>query len=116
MRLEDAAGEERIEMHGEIVGRGAAGFRDVFRARAGLGVEKSGNVTDFDFFFGADFDNAVTGRNRGNDWIEVTVDANFRTFCGVARPTIGVADGKRGDPDVVLGRSEERRVGKELTS
>jgi len=33
-------------VHGEVVDRDAAGFGDILGTRAGLRVEKSGNVTD----------------------------------------------------------------------
>ena len=89
-------------MHGEVVDGGAAGFGDIFGARAGLVVEKGGDVADFDLFFEANFDNGVTRGHRSNDGIEVAVDANFGAFGGGARPAIGVADGNGGDPDVVF--------------
>jgi hypothetical protein len=34
--LDDAAGQQRVEMHGEVVDGGAAGFGDVFGARTGI--------------------------------------------------------------------------------
>ena len=61
--LNDAAREERIEVHGEIVDGGATGFGDVFGAGARLGVKEDRGVADFDFFFGANLDNAVAGGN-----------------------------------------------------
>jgi hypothetical protein len=54
VKLKDAAGEQRIEVHGEVVDGRTAGFGDVFGAGARLSVEKSSDVADFDFFFGAD--------------------------------------------------------------
>src|SRR5207248_524544 len=90
-------------MHGEVVDGGAAGFGDVFRARAGLGVEEYRDIADLDFFFGADLDDTVTGGNRGNDGIKFAVDANFGAFRGHAGPAVGVADRNGGDPHVVLG-------------
>src|SRR5438874_9605228 len=103
MTLNDATGEQGIEMHGEVVDGGAAGFGDVFRARAGLGVEEYRDIADLDFFFGADLDDTVTGGNRGNDGIKFAVDANFGAFRGNAGPAVGVADRNGGDPHVVLG-------------
>ena len=69
-RLNDAAGEERVEVHGEVIDGGAARFGNVFRTGAGLRIEESGDVADFDFFFGADFDDAMAGGNRGDDGID----------------------------------------------
>ena len=58
--LDDAPGQERIEMHGEIVDRGAARFGDILRPRAWLPIEKGGDVTDLDALFPSQFDDAVT--------------------------------------------------------
>ena len=49
--LNDAAGEQGIEVHGEVVDGGAAGFGNIFRAGAGLSVKKCGDVADFEFLF-----------------------------------------------------------------
>src|SRR5438034_10308250 len=81
MRLDDAAGEQGIEVHGEVVDRGTASFGNIFGTRAGLRVEKGSDVADFDFFFGADLDNRVTRGNRGNDGIEIAVDEIGRASC-----------------------------------
>jgi hypothetical protein len=69
--LDDAAREQGIQVHGEIVHGGAAGFRDVFRTRAGLSIEKYSNVTDFQSLFASNFHDAVAGGDRGDDRIEI---------------------------------------------
>ena len=43
---DDAPGQERVEVHGEVVDRGAAEFGDVLGARAGLPIEESRRVAD----------------------------------------------------------------------
>ena len=63
VKLNEAAGEQGIEVHGEVIDGGAAAFGNIFGARAGLGVEKSSDIADSCSFFRANFDNAVAGRN-----------------------------------------------------
>src|SRR5260370_29471257 len=104
-----------MEMHGEIVDRGASGCGDVLGPRAGLPIEKGGEGAEFDALFvftcdrqavDADLHDAVAGGDGRDDRIKVAVDANLRTLfareCGVAWPAIGVAYGQRGYPDIVL--------------
>ncbi len=106
-RLDEAARKQGIEVHGEVVDGGAAGFGDVLGTGAGLGVEEGGGVADFDAYFGANLDDTVAGGDRGDDGIKIVVDADFRAFFvlgrGGAGPAVGMTDGKRGHPDIVFG-------------
>src|SRR5207244_13277348 len=95
--LDDAAREQGIEVHGEVVDRGTASFGNIFGPRAGLRVEKGSDVADFDFFFGADLDNRVTRGDRGSDGIEIVGDAHLGTVCAAAGPATAVPTGIRVD-------------------
>ena len=91
-------------MHGEVVDGNAAGFGDVFGAGAWLVVEESGDVSDIRGLFPAEFDDAVAGGDRSDHGIERAIDAHLGAFGGDAGPAVCVAEGERGDPDVVLGQ------------
>jgi hypothetical protein len=59
--LHEAARQERIEVHGEVVDGGAASFGDILGPRAGLPIEEGGGVADLDALFPADSHDAMAG-------------------------------------------------------
>src|SRR5438105_14651093 len=44
----------------------------------------------------------MAGGNRGDDGIKIAVDADVCAFGGDARPAVSMANGNRGDPDVIF--------------
>ena len=44
----------------------------------------------------------MAGGNRGHDGIKIAVDADFCAFGGDPRPAVSMANGNRGDPDVIF--------------
>jgi len=105
--LNDAAGQQRVEVHGEVVDGSTAGFGNILGAGARPPVKESGDVADPDALFASHFDNAMASGNGGNDGIKISVDADLRAPVaserGVAGPAVGVANGQRGHAYVVLG-------------
>src|SRR4029077_11696991 len=99
----DSPGQQGIQVHGQVVDGRAAGFGDVFRARALLGIEEGCGVADFYALFAADFDDAMAGGYGGDYGIEFAIDADLGAFGRSAWPAIRVAYGQGGHPDFVFG-------------
>src|SRR5437660_10798668 len=106
--LNDAAGQQRVEVHGDLVDGSTAGFGKIFGAGARLPVKESGDVADPDALFASHFDNAMASGNGSNVGIEIAVDSDLCAFIvcerGVSGPAVGVANRQRGHPYVVLGK------------
>ena len=70
----NAPGEKWIEVHGEIVGGGAAGFGDILGARARLPIEEGGKVADLDALLVARCDRRAVGFTRGRRAADADLD------------------------------------------
>jgi len=86
-------------VHGEVVNGSAAGFGDILGATARLRVKEGSDVADLDALLPSHFDDAMARRNRGDNGIQIAVDADLCALiaseCGGAGPAIGVAARQR---------------------